>query len=85
MIMSDYTNYNDNLAFPPKPIGSQDELPEIGRQSEVLLATIDECQKLKRENQKLQEVLKRVKTFLYYNVALKCLNEVEDIEDLIGY
>ena len=54
--MSDYTNYNDNLAFPP--IGSQDELPEIGRQSEVLIKALEKCEKLEKQLKIAVEALK---------------------------
>jgi hypothetical protein len=53
--MSDYNDYKENLAFPP--IGSQDELPEAGRQTEVLLATIDECSKLLNQVERLKDII----------------------------
>ena len=53
--MSDYNDYKENLAFPP--IGSQDELPEAGRNTEVLLATIDECSKLRSQVECLKDLL----------------------------
>ena len=45
--MSDYHNYKDNLAFPP--IGSQDDLNEQGRDSEVLIKAIEKCEKLEKQ------------------------------------
>jgi hypothetical protein len=57
--MSDYTNYKENLAFPPKPIGSQDELPEIGRQSEVLIKALEKCEKLEIQLGIVIEILLR--------------------------
>ena len=44
--MSDYENYNDNLAFEPK---SADDLNKQGRQSEVLIKAIEKCEKLEKE------------------------------------
>ena len=44
--MSDYHDYYENLAFPPQEIKSQHELSEQGRQSDVLIATIEKCEKL---------------------------------------
>lgn len=47
--MSDYHDYYENLAFPPQEIKSQHELSEQGRQSDVLIATIEKCEKLEKE------------------------------------
>ena len=47
--MSDYNDYNENLAFPPQEIKSQHELSEQGRQSEVLVAAIEKCEKLEKQ------------------------------------
>ena len=53
--MSDYHDYHENLAFPP--IGSQDELTQKGRQSEVLVAAIEKCEKLEQEIKGYKQVL----------------------------
>ncbi len=45
--MSDYHDYKENLAFPP--IGSQDDLNEQGRDSEVLIKAIEKCEKLEKQ------------------------------------
>ena len=42
-------DYEDNLVFPPQEIKSQHELSEQGRQSEVLIKTIEKCEKLEIE------------------------------------
>ena len=47
--MSDYHDYNENLAFPPQEIKSQHKLSEQGRQSEVLITAIERCEKLEKE------------------------------------
>ena len=47
--MSDYNDYNENLAFPPQEIKSQHELSEQGIQSEVLVAAIEKCEKLEKQ------------------------------------
>ena len=44
--MSDYENYNDNLAFEPK---SADDLNKQERQSDVLISTIEKCEKLEKQ------------------------------------
>ena len=41
--------YEDNLVFPPQEIKSQHELSEQGRQSEVLVAAIEKCEKLRTQ------------------------------------
>lgn len=45
--MSDYNDYKENLVFPP--IGSQDDLNEQGRQSDVLIKAIEKCEKLEKQ------------------------------------
>ena len=47
--MSDYNDYYENLAFPPQEIKSQQELSEQGKQSAVLIAAIERCEKLEKE------------------------------------
>ena len=42
-------DYENDLVFPPQEIKSQHELSEQGRQSEVLIATIEKCEKLEKE------------------------------------
>lgn len=44
--MSDYENYNDNLAFEPK---SADDLNKQERQSDVLISAIELCEKLEKQ------------------------------------
>ena len=54
--MSDYHDYYENLAFPPK---SADDLNEQGRQSDVIIATIEKCQKLEKQLKIAIEALSR--------------------------
>ena len=42
-------DYENDLVFPPQEIKSQHELSEQGRQSEVLIAAIERCEKLEKE------------------------------------
>ena len=44
--MSDYLDYENNLAFAPT---SADDLNEQGRQSEVLVAALEKCEKLEKQ------------------------------------
>lgn len=53
--MSDYHNYKENLAFPP--IGSQDDLNEQGRKSDVLIKAIEKCEKLEKQLKIARECL----------------------------
>lgn len=55
--MSDYNDYKENLAFPP--IGSQDDLNEQGRQSDVLIAALEKCEKLEIQLGIVIEILLR--------------------------
>ena len=50
-------DYENNLAFEPKTIGSQDELPTRGRESDVLIQAIEKCEKLEKENKQLIQFL----------------------------
>ena len=47
--MSDYHDYNEKLVFQPQEIKSQHELSEQGRQSDVLVAAIEKCEKLEKQ------------------------------------
>lgn len=77
--MSDYNDYKENLAFPPKAIGSQDELPEQGRKSDVLIEAINNAESWFDLSRKLEEEL------LIYDeklaIALKALVDIEDEPD----
>ena len=42
-------DYEDNLVFPPQEIKSQHELSEQGRQSDVLISTIEKCERLEKQ------------------------------------
>lgn len=52
-------DYKDNLAFEPKTIGSQDELPTQGRKSDVLIQAIEKCEKLEIQLGIVIEILLR--------------------------
>ena len=52
-------DYEDNLVFPPQEIKSQHELSEQGRQSEVLVAAIEKCEKLEIQLGTVIEILLR--------------------------
>lgn len=56
---SDYLDYENNLAFPPQEIKSQDELTQEGRQSEVLVAAIEKCKSLEIQLGIVIEILLR--------------------------
>ena len=52
-------DYENDLVFPPQEIKSQHELSEQGRQSEVLIATIEKCEKLEIQLGIVIEILLR--------------------------
>ena len=54
--MSDYLDYENNLAFDPT---SADDLNEQGRQSEVLVAALEKCEKLEIQLGIVIEILLR--------------------------
>ena len=58
--MSDYHDYYENLAFPPQEIKSQDDIrkPEQ-RESDVLIAAIERCEKLEIQLGIVIEILLR--------------------------
>lgn len=51
---SDYLDYRNNLAFPPK---SADDLNEQKRESDVLISAIEKCEKLEQEIKGYKQVL----------------------------
>lgn len=75
--MSDYENYSENLAF--KPIGSQDDLPEQGRKSDVLIEAINNAKSWYDVARKLEEELRIYDEKLA--IALKALVDIEDEPD----
>ena len=52
-------DYEDNLVFQPQEIKSQHELSEQGRQSDVLIAAIERCEKLEIQLGIVIEILLR--------------------------
>ena len=78
-------DYEDNLAFPPQEIKSQDDIKhqEI-RSSEVLLEALDKCEKLEQENQQLKELLKECRDYLEDDSPLSMRSMIEEIDNAIG-
>ena len=54
--MSDYTDYENNLVFAPT---SADDLNEQKRQSDVLIAALEKCEKLEKDLRTVVKILKR--------------------------
>jgi hypothetical protein len=50
-------DYENDLVFPPQEIKSQHELSDQGRQSDVLIKAIEECEKLEKENRQLRSAI----------------------------
>ena len=85
--MSDYHDYYENLAFPPKEIKSQHELSEQGRQSEVLVAAIEKCEKLEKQLKIAIEALRLYSNLRgdgtvrnYESVAKTALEQIKELD-----
>lgn len=57
---SDYLDYENNLAFAPK---SADDLNERKRESEVLVAALEKCEKLEKQLKIAKKCLKEYAVF----------------------
>lgn len=62
--MSDYHNYYENLAFPPQPIKSQDNLPKQCRKTVVLIEAIEKAEQCLKQAQEAEEKLLKIKRIL---------------------
>ena len=49
------------MSHNPNTVKSQDDINEGGRKSDVLLSTIDELEKVKKENEELKAILAHMK------------------------
>lgn len=74
-------------------IKSQDDLNKQGRESDVLIATINKCQELEQENERLNKKLKiavaalkeyaTIQTYDWIDsqsVAKKALNDIDEVK-----
>ena len=79
--MSDYENYNDNLAFDPT---SADDLNRKGRQSEVLIEAIEKCEKLEKQLKIAKKGLTELKIYGDGNrdceIAAKYLKQIKELD-----
>lgn len=85
--MSDYHDYYENLAFPPQEIKSQHELSEQGRQSDVLIAEIERCEKLEKQLKIAVEALRLYSNLRgdgtvsnYESVAKSALEQIKELD-----
>ena len=74
--MSDYENYNDNLAFEPK---SADDLNKQGRQSDVLIKALDKCEKLEKKLEIAVKALEEYATFCRHP-AQEALAKIKELD-----
>ena len=82
--MSDYLDYENNLAFDPT---SADDLNEQGRKSDVLVSALEKCEKLDKENQQLRKWCEEFNTLevAKENQQLKeLLKECRDFVELVN-
>ena len=88
--MSDYLDYENNLAFDPT---SADDLNEQGRQSEVLVAALEKCEKLEKQLKIAINVLEDISTHtcfwdedtkeqvsIVYNWSCEALEQIEELD-----
>lgn len=78
---SDYTDYENNLAFAPK---SADDLNKQKRESDVLIAAVEKCEKLEKQLKIAVEALKKYANKDYwknhYEIGLSELKVFDDGE-----
>lgn len=78
-------DYEDNLAFPPQDIKSQDDIKhQDTRSSDVLLEALTKCEKLEQENQQLKKLLKEVRDAWVAYKPYDRYNLCERIDNAIG-
>lgn len=81
---SDYLDYENNLAFPPQEVKSQDDMLQDGRQSEVLIKAIEKCEKLEEEIKRYQSAIMSIE---YHTSAMggdrfEMIRALGDIDDI---
>ena len=83
--MSNSHDYYENLAFPPQPIKSQDDLPEQCRQTVVLIEAIEKAERCLQKAQEAEEKLLKIKrilqrkSFSYEHKVIATYNIVKDL------
>ena len=83
-------DYENNLAFEPKQtdlvdyintVKSQDELPEQGRKSDVLIKALEKCEKLEKQLKIAKDTLRKYADEPeYYHDAVKALEQIEELD-----
>lgn len=89
--MSDYTDYENNLAFAPT---SADDLNEQSRKSDVLVAALEKCEKLEKQLKIAVEILEVISTHtifcdedieeqvaMVYNWSSEALKDIEELNN----
>lgn len=74
---SDYTDYENNLAFAPK---SADDLNEQKRDSEVLVAALEKCEKLEKQLNIAVETITALAIVGKYSIAIEALHQIEELD-----
>ena len=69
-------DYENDLAFEPK---SEDDLNEQGRQSEVLISTIEKCERFKKKLDIAVKALEEYTTFCR-NPAEEALAKIKELD-----
>ena len=76
--MSDYLDYENNLAFDPT---SADDLNEQGRKSDVLVSALEKCEKLEKH---LEIAVVGLEVYAKepegYRDAVRALEQIEELD-----
>ena len=78
-------DYENDLVFPPQEIKSQHELSEQGRQSDVLISTIEKCERLEKQLKIAKKYLSLIKrnvsiTSLAYTYVSNAQTGIKELE-----
>lgn len=66
-------DYENNLAFPPQEIKSADDLNEQKRQSEVLIAALEKCEKVEKKLKVAVKYLKMICDDYNCSTCMSCI------------
>lgn len=93
---SDYLDYENNLAFPPQEVKSQDDIKhQDTRSSDVLIKAVEKCEKLEKQLETAKAGLLSIATWLTCDpedmkelmpnlcIEQECLNAVNGTLELI--
>lgn len=74
---SDYLDYEKNLAFAPT---SADDLNEQKRESDVLIAALEKCEKLEKQLKIAVETITALAIVGKYSIAIEALQQIKELD-----